>query len=361
MKPTMARFASAPRFEFGATARSVRSRRGRAEPAGQQVADECGSRGAARDRASFAPAPLRLKRSGHGRAGADVCTRPIPARGTLSSSAHRAHGRLRGSEGAEPCSRRRRGNEAGDPNRVRTRSSGRRGHQRPPIAFAARTTSPADKVFERQREIVVARQHPDADLTVVLVDHQPVSVDHVHFGMRDEIASDISQRAWEKQIVGIEPGHDFAGRVAEATVDCVGLAVVHLGDPAGQKTVEALQHVERLIGRSPVLHDVFEGWILLADDAIDRPIQKSALLIRGGDNRDRRCPLRRARPEVPRGDPQRLRLVVPEPADSRFGPRSEPGKILRSELRFIAFPSGLGSLHAADEGRSRESSPAQAR
>ena len=125
--------ASAPPPEHEATSRSGRSRRGRAEPAARRrIGGERGSACDAGNRASVARPSRRSRDHGHGHACADGCTRPIRARGTPSSSGHRARGRLRGSEEASPSSRRRRGSEGADPSRARTRNSGRHGRRPPP-------------------------------------------------------------------------------------------------------------------------------------------------------------------------------------------------------------------------------------
>jgi hypothetical protein len=70
-----------------------------------------------------------------------------------------------------------------------------------------------DVVGERERQVVVRRQNPGADLTVVLVDHEPIAVEDVDLGMLGEVTRYARERLRQQQVVGIQPAHNLAARV----------------------------------------------------------------------------------------------------------------------------------------------------
>src|SRR5579859_1786958 len=49
-----------------------------------------------------------------------------------------------------------------------------------------------------------------------------------------------------------------------------------------------MQDVQRPVGRSPIHHDVLDAWVILAEDALDRFLQKAGRIVRRRDDTDQR-------------------------------------------------------------------------
>src|SRR5438270_5775251 len=98
------------------------------------------------------------------------------------------------------------------------------------------------------------------------------------------VLRDGGQRSRQIILIGIEPPHQVAGGHAEPFVEGVGLALIGLRHPA--QVWIARQHLERMIARAAVDHDVFEIRVPLPEHAKHGVFQIIPIVETGSDNRD---------------------------------------------------------------------------
>jgi len=84
-------------------------------------------------------------------------------------------------------------------------------------------------------------------------------------------------------VVGIEETDDLAGSDAQALVHCVIDTVVRLGDECSQPGTMLPEDVESSIGRTAIDDNVFDIWIVLAEDAGKGPADSLCIVEADGN------------------------------------------------------------------------------
>jgi len=115
-----------------------------------------------------------------------------------------------------------------------------------------------------------------------------VPVEKVRIGVFPDEVTNPVKRAGEKEVIGVDPGHEETGGLTCALVDGVALALVRPGVPVRQPVLIFLQDPGTGIGGTAVYHDVLQVRVALVVDGEDGPLQKFGLVEGWGDDGDPR-------------------------------------------------------------------------
>ena len=109
------------------------------------------------------------------------------------------------------------------------------------------------------------------------------AVNRAHARAALECFDRASHCAWKKNVVGVQPGGDFAAGGLKSFVDCVSLSAIFFADP-GQFARVLGDNGRCFVGRAAIHDDIFDLRIILAENALDRCADKLALVIRRRDD-----------------------------------------------------------------------------
>ena len=131
-------------------------------------------------------------------------------------------------------------------------------------------------------------KHPAPHLTVPLINHQSVAIEHLHLGMAGEIRRHVAHHARHQQVVRIQPGHDVTVRLGKPAIDRAGRPVIWSGFPAGKTGGHLLNHRHRSVPAAAIHHPILQERVVLLQHAHQRSLQKGRLLKRRGNHRHTR-------------------------------------------------------------------------
>jgi len=84
--------------------------------------------------------------------------------------------------------------------------------------------------------------------------------------------------AGQQQVIGVEPGQNFATGVCKTLVDSVRLALVGLGLPVRQTVSIFFDNLQAAIARAAVDDDVLQVWVILLQHRAQRLLEESRLV-----------------------------------------------------------------------------------
>jgi hypothetical protein len=171
-----------------------------------------------------------------------------------------------------------------------------------------------------------------------------MAVDDIDLRVLQEVPGDVPERPGQEEIVAVQVRQDLPGGLTEALVQGVGLTGVPSDPDRGQTLPVALQQGQRAIRGAAVLDDVLQRGVALSQDAAEGALQEPLRVERRRDDRDRRARAHRWHGEVPRGDLERPRRVVPEVPESGPQPAAATG------AQFQLRPPGLLGLQRLEGG-----------